>query len=108
MIKETDFENSDLYKHLNEKKGVMVESTPPFIIDGRRSIVNFGINYDKKIMTISHHTLAENETNNEKIRHPEDVKTVSFPFEHLMWLAPRLEGMRQHLGIESGYEKYAK
>tara|TARA_R110000868_G_scaffold7299_1_gene39834 strand:- start:220 stop:480 length:261 start_codon:yes stop_codon:yes gene_type:complete len=80
------------------------EIIPPVEKDGRTSIVGIAIN-DSGAITISHHTNLVGETDKEKLREPEDFKSVTFPIEQLKWLAPRLEGVRQFLKIEDGYKQ---
>ena len=84
-----------------------IEIIPPVDKNGRTSVVGISYGIDESI-TISHYTKLIGETDNEKIRNPEDYKSITIPIEQLKWLAPRLNGLRQFLKIEDGYEQNKK
>lgn len=100
--------SENLKELMDNPKGSSFEAMPPFTKDGKIHNVCIGIHYGSRIINISHHTTDVGETDKEKIRNPSDSTTVSFPFENLMWLAPRLDGVRQFLNIENGYDKFSK
>jgi len=93
---------------IGSKKGVSIEAMPPFIKDGVIHSICIGINYDKRVISISHHSNLVDETDKEKLRNPSDSTMVLFPFDSLMWLSPRLDGCRQFLGIENGFDRFLK
>lgn len=86
-------------------EGSSFEILPPMEINGRQSVVGINIHYGKRLISINHKTNTIGETDKEKLRNPEDFKAVTISFDQLKWLAPRLEGMRKHLGIPSGWDE---
>lgn len=88
--------------------GSSLDAMPPTVKNGRQHIIVIADNKDSKEITIHHHTLAEGEVDKEKIRNPQDSKSITIPYEALTWFAPRLEGYRSSLGIENSFDKYSK
>lgn len=80
------------------------EILPPIIKDDKELISGISFNKEKNIISIHYHTRLINETDKEKIRNPPDSQVITLPIECLKWLAPRLEGYRTMLNIESGYK----
>lgn len=91
--------NKDVKKQLedlmNNPKGVSIEPMPPFIKDGVSHNICLGINYEKRIVSISYHSNLEDETDKEQLRNPKDYQKISFPFECLEWFSSILDGYRK-------------
>lgn len=81
---------------------------PQDIGENKKEVVGININHKTKTLSIIVHTEPKEFPDGKRPigYEPEDSKTVTFSFNQLMWLAPRLEGYRSFLGVENGYEKH--
>jgi hypothetical protein len=81
------------------------EILPTFEKDGRTQVLGITVIENKRSIVLHHHTVMVGETDIEKRANPPDRQSIEIPFEHLKWLSPRLEGIRQRYKIESGFDK---
>lgn len=84
------------------------EILPPIEMDGRCRIIGVSRYPKTREIDISFYTIPieEKDIRSSERSEIKDMKSIKIKYEDLTWLAPKLEGLREFLGIENGFDRF--